>query len=436
MKSTVEKLSSLQRKLNVAVPQAVVDGAFQKIFQSIQRQVEIKGFRKGKAPLTTIKSMYGDRVRQDVAQDLIQNHYAQALSEHKLEPIGSPEFEFEDPKEAKDFSFTAQFDVRPEIKLKKYEGLEVEKEKYEKDEKKIEQVLENIRSSRATLIDVLEDRPAQLTDTAIVDFEGIVDGKPLENGSGQGHQLELGSNSFIDGFEQGIVGMKIGGEKTIDLKFPDPYHSKELAGKPVTFKVKLTGLKKKSLPELNEDFLKSLGGPSDVEGLKNAINEDIERSEKNRIEETFKNHLLKALVKANPVEVPPSLLKEQKKALVDDFHKRMHDQGLSHAEFEAYVQKWDKDFENTAAEMIQASFLVDTIARDHDLVCKKEDVEKRFEEYAKHTGRDVDWVRQYYAQEGRLSRLTYIITEEKVVAFLTKAAKIKDVPMGSLKEQA
>lgn len=436
MKSTVESLSSLQRKLNIEVPAAVVEGAFQRVYQDIQKEVTLKGFRKGKAPLAQIRSIYGDRVKQDVAQNLIQMHYGKALSDHKLEPLNNAEFEFEDPSElGSAFSFSATFDIRPEIKLKKTEGLDVEKEKFEFDEKKVDQVLENIRSSRATNEDVLEDRPAQKGDVAILDFEGFVDGKPLEQGAGTGHQLELGSNSFIAGFEEGLVGMKIGGEKTLDLKFPDPYHSKELAGKPVQFKVKLTGLKKRVLPELTPEFLASLGGPQDLEGLKASIREDLQQTEKKRIDDAFKNRLLKTLVAENPVEVPASLLKDQKEALIEDFHKRMHDQGLSHAEFEEYVKKWDKDFEKTAAEMIQTSFLIDAIARKNDLVCKDEDLDKKFAEYTQQTGIEEARVREFYSRPEQTSRLTYMITEEKVVDLLVKSAKIKEVPASALKEE-
>ncbi|RYZ75923.1 MAG: trigger factor, partial [Proteobacteria bacterium] len=156
MKTNIEKVSSLARKVNVEVPASVVAMTFNRIFQSIQKEVAIKGFRKGKAPITTIKSMYEDRVKQDVAQELIQMHYIKALTEHKLDPISNPEFEFDVPTENKDFSFSASFDVRPDIQLKKYEGLEVEKEKLVFDDAKINEVLENIRSSRASFEDVLE----------------------------------------------------------------------------------------------------------------------------------------------------------------------------------------------------------------------------------------------------------------------------------------
>ncbi|MGZ3773537.1 MAG: trigger factor [Pseudobdellovibrionaceae bacterium] len=436
MKSNVEVVSNLSRKLNIQVPAASVQTAFQKIFNGIQRDVTIKGFRKGKAPMTTIKSLYGDRVKQDVVQDLIQKHYAMALTEHKLEPISYPEFEFADPAENKDFSFSAAFDVRPEINLKKYEGLEVEKEKYEFDPKKVDQVLENIRASRATFETVTENRATHMGDIAVIDFEGFINGSPLENGAGTDHHLELGAKQFIEGFEDGIVGMKAGESKTLTLKFPDPYHSAELAGKPVEFKVTLKEIKAKVLPELTDEFLATLGGPTDLASLKKSIEDDLQNSEHKRIEDAFKNRLLKTLVKENPVEVPASLLKEQKASLVEDFKKRMTDQGMGPDDFASYVEKWDGDFEKTASEMIQSSFLVDAIAKKHELFCKKEDVDAKFVEYAQQTGIEESRIREFYGRPEQASRLTYMITEEKVIAFLNKSVKVKEVPAGSLKDEA
>lgn len=436
MKSNVEKVSNLSRKLNIEVPAASVQTAFQKIFSGLQKEVAIKGFRKGKAPLTTIKSLYGDRVKQDVVQDLIQKHYAMALSEHKLEPISYPEFEFADPSENKDFSFSAAFDVRPEVVLKKYEGIEVEKEKMEFDAAKVEQVLENIRASRATFETVTEARAAKLGDVAVINFEGFMGGAPLENGAGTNHHLDLGAKQFIEGFEDGVIGMKAGESKTISLKFPDPYHSAELAGKPVEFKVTLNEIKAKVLPELNDEFLASLGGPKDLDSLKKSIEDDLKQTEQKRVDDGFKNRLLKVLVKENPVEVPASLLKEQKASLIEDFKKRMTEQGMGPEDFASYLDKWDSDFEKTAADMIQSSFLVDAIAKKHDLFCKKEDLDAKFAEYTAQTGIEESRIREFYGRPEQASRLTYMLTEEKVIAFLNKSAKIKEVPAGTFKEEA
>lgn len=435
MKSSVENVSSLQRRLHIEIPAATVESTFQKHFSNIQKNVQLKGFRKGKAPLSAVRSMYGDRVKMDVVQDLIQNHYAQALSTHKLDPIGNPEFEFADPLEGVDFKFSAEFDVRPEVTLKNYEGLEVEKEKLEFDDKRIDAVLDNVRTKNATLTDVLEDRPAQMDDTAIIDFEGFVDGKPLDGGQGTDHPLELGAKQFIEGFEDGIVGMKVGSEKTLNLQFPKPYHSAELEGKPVEFKVTLKALKKKVLPELTDEFIKSIGGDQDLAGLKNTIKNDMIESDKKRIEEAFKNRLVRKLAEENPIDVPPRLLQEQKLALIEDFKNRMQSQGMTPSDFEQYVQKWDADFAKSAKEMIQSSFLIDAIARKHDLTSTQADVDKKLEDYATQSGIEIEKVREFYSKPEQLSRLTYSLTEEKVIQFLMSTAKVKEVEASQLKDK-
>jgi trigger factor len=440
MKSSVEKVSSLQRKINIEVPAATVATTIDNMLKGIQKQAAIKGFRQGKAPLATIKSLYGDKVKQDVVNELIQKHYFEAVREHQLEPVSYPEFEFDTPSEGKDFSFSASFEIKPDVALKKFEGLEVQKEKFEVDDKKIEQVLENIRTARAQLVDVLEDRPAQTGDTAVIDFEGSVNGAPLENGAGKDHNLELGAKQFIEGFEEGVIGMKVGGNTTLHLKFPDPYHSAELAGQAVDFKVTLKALKKKDLPELTDEFVNELMGKAvgsethTLESLKKTIRTDMEQSEQKRIDTDFKNRLLKALVKANPVDVPPSMLKDQKQALVEDMKKRMQEQGMNDQDYQTYVQKWDKDFETSAAEMIQSGFLIDAIARKQDLNWTQEDLDKKFAEYAQQTGIDEARIREFYGRPEQMNRLTYTITEDKVVEFLKKSAKVTEVAADQLKE--
>lgn len=438
MKSSLEKTSALGRKLNITVPAEKVAQTFEKFFKNIQKQANIKGFRQGKAPITTIKSIYWDKVKQDVIQDLVHKHYIEAIRSEKLDPVSYPEFEFDAPAEKEEFTFSATFDIKPEVNLKKYEGLEVDSEKFESDENKITQVLENIRAARATLVDILESRPAQMGDIAVIDFDGSVDGKALEGGKGVDHHLELGSKQFIDGFEEGIVGMSIGGNTVLKLKFPTPYHSKDLEGKEVEFKVSLKGLKKKSLPELTDEFVAQMMGGSGetktLSALKETIRADIERSEKKRIEGDLKNRLLRKLVELNPVDVPASMLADQKNALIEDMKKKMLDQGLSDDQFVEYTKKWDGDFDKTAAEMIQSGFLIDAIAKKHDLLATEEDIEQKYLEYAKQTGIDLEKIKDFYARPEQESRISYMITEEKVIAYLLKSAKLNEVTAQNLKE--
>ncbi len=433
MKSTVNKLEGLLHKLNIEVSADKVSSAFEKVYKGIQRNATIKGFRKGKAPLSTIRSIYAERVRQDVLNDLISDTYQSALSEHSLEPIGYPKIHFEEFIEDRDFAYSAEFEIRPQIEVNVVDGLEVEKELLKIDKARVNEVLENIRRGQTTFDPVLEDRAAIMGDVVNIDFSGEVDGKPLENGSAQGRDLELGGKQFIPGFEDGLVGMRPGEERQLHLTFPADYNP-AVAGKPVTFTVKLNALKKKSLPELDDEFAKRLGSYKDMDELRQAIHKDLTESEEKRVREDLRSRLLKKLVAANPVEVPLGLLQQQKEMIIADVQSRMAQQGMNEAEIEEYKQKWDKDFEQSARFMVQSTFLVDALADKWNLRAGDQDVENKIDEYAKQTGIDREKVAEFYQKQERRSRLYFQITEERVVSRLLEKAQVKEVAKEKLSD--
>ncbi len=434
MKSTVENTGGLSRKLEISVPAETVSGAFDRIFKNIQKNADLKGFRKGKAPLETIKKMYADRVQQDVAQDLVSQGYTKALQEHDLTPITQPQVKFDSLDADKEFSFTAEFEIRPEVELKNYEGLKVEKEKLDVNDERINQVLERVRESKATEVPVLEDRPAQEGDIAEIDFFGKVNGEPLEGGEAKGYKLGLGTNSFIPGFEEGVIGMKIGQTKTLNLKFPDEYGNADIAGKPVSFDVTLHKLHKKSLPELNDALAKEVGDFENLEALKDIIRKDLEAEDSHRIKEDMKSRLLKALVEANPVEVPQQLHAQQKAALMADVEKRLGQQQMSPADIEEYKKKWDSDFNETADFMIQSSFLIDALAEKYNITATKKELEDRLRQYSQQTGIDFERVKEFYGEGSRMGNLEYQIIEAKVVDKLEELSDVKEVPADQLKK--
>ncbi len=435
MKSNHEKVSTLERKLNIVVSADEVQAAFESAFRAIQQNAAIKGFRKGKVPLATVRKMFKDRVKQDVVQDIVQKNYAAALDEHSLDPIGFPAIEFDQIEESRDFLFSAEFEVRPEVRLAQWERLPVKKERFAPSTDFVENTLEDIRKSRSETVPVFEDRGAQTGDIAVIDFDGLLLTGPLENGSAQDHPLELGTNSFIPGFEEGLMGIKVGETRTLNLAFPEGYQD-DLGGKPVTFNVTLKELKKKQLPELNDSFAKDLGGPyQTLDDLKSAIQTDYEKREQRRIDEDLKSRLMKVLVDRNPVEAPKSLMQEQKQALIDDFKNRMSRQGLGEDQFDNYKDKWDADFAQTARFMIQSSFLIDAVAREYNLAATIEDIEAKIAEHAAQTGIDANQVREFYAKDkDRRGRLAYQITEDKVVAFLISKAEVQEVSADELRK--
>lgn len=437
MKTSLEKTSGLGRKLSIEVPAEKVSTAFERVYKGIQQNANIKGFRKGKAPLNMIKTMYSERVYKDVLEDLISQAYTNALNEHNLNPVSQPMVNFDKLDEEKSFNFTAEFEIRPEITLKKTEKLKVEKEILDVGDEKIDSILTQIREARSQLVPIFDDRAAAPNDIVDIDFVGTVDGKPLDGGSMNGYKLQLGSNSFIPGFEDGVVGMKIGSKKELHLQFPNDYNHKEIAGKPVKFDVTLKAILKKDLPPLTEEFVKSLGGYNSIEELRNAIKQDTVEQETRRINEDLKTRLLKTLASENPVEIPQSLLQKQKEFLISDVEKRMKDQGMSEQDFEDYKKKWDNDFNESASFMIQTSFLIETIAEQNKLAATNEEFNARLEKYAKQSGIDLKKVREFYSENhDRKHQLKYQITEEKVVGYLIDKADIKEVPRSKLEKSS
>ncbi len=433
MKASVEKVSNLERKLNIEIPQEKVTEAMVKMFRAIQDQVTIKGFRKGKAPLEKIKTMYGDRAKQDVVRELIETYYVKALQEHSLEPLGQPNIEFDMLNDAEPFKFTAQFEIRPEIKIEQYENLPVEKEKFELDESKIDSVLENLRQSRVKEEPLILIRAAVKGDLATIDFQGFMDGKPLQNSGAAEQTVELGNSGFIPGFDDSIMGMSVGDTRRVDLKFPEDYRE-GLAGKPVTFEITLKRLGTKTVPVLNDEFAKEVGPFANLTELKDQVKKDLQTNEDTRIQKDMKSRMIKALVERNPVDVPPALLAQQKKALVQDLHQRMEQQGMDHAQFEEYSKKWDADFEQSAKFIIQSSFLISELADQLKLRCTQEDIDKRVQEYAASTGIELEKIRKFYEQPERISSIRFQITEEKVVNYLISKAAVREVPRSQLKD--
>lgn len=435
MKTEIENLSNLERKLSIMVPIDQVNSEFTNAFNYLRKSVEVKGFRKGKTPLATIRSLYADKIQGDVAQNLVQTFYFKALKEHDLIPVGMPDIKFDNPKEGEEFSFTAKFEVQPEIELAQIDNLEVKKEKIDITDEQVTKNIEQILENQAKMEDVVLIRDLKQGDFADIDFEGFINGEPLENGAAKGHVLEIGSNSFIPGFEEGLVGMKPQESKTIKLSFPDDYHVEHLKAQPVDFKVTLNKIKEKIKPELNDEFVKGMGEHTTVEDFKAQLKKDITEGEEKRAEQELKNRLFKSLVAANPFDVPDSLIKEQRGALVEDFKRRMQGQGIGEQEFAEYQDKWNEDFSETADFMVRSALLIQKISKEQNLNASKEDLEGKLQEFADQTGLDLSKVKEFYDQGQQSANLEFQITEDKVFKFLLEKANVTEVDASELEDQ-
>ncbi len=426
MMSTLEKLSGLSRKLSIQVPAENVRDAFEKVYKGIQKNATIKGFRPGHAPLATIRTMYKDRVMDDVLQDLISQSYQKALSEHSLEPVGQPKLRVEQFDEENPFSYTAELEIRPEIHLKKYEGLTVKKETREVTETHIQEALQRLFDSSAELVPIFEDRGALAGDVATLDFHAEMNGQPLENAHAHDYDLEVGSGRSIPDFENGVIGMKVGEHRHVDVTFPTDYHATEIAGKKALFHLTLKALKKKSAPELNDEFAKKAGPFESLSDLKAGIHKELTADNERQSQDDLRNGILRALMTENPVQLPVSMVERQKELIENDVRERMKRQGMtSEEEFQEYKTKWSDDFEQSAQFMVHTSLLIDKLADELKLWATEDEFQNRIQEFSKSTGIEPARMTEFYSSPDRKSRLMFQITEEKVVQHLLSKAQIQ-----------
>jgi trigger factor len=428
MKSQIIENKGLKRIIKVELDKSEVTSALEKEFVKVQRSVELKGFRKGKAPMDQIKAAYGSKVSQTVLETLVNDNYFNALEEHKLTPIAMPKIDVdESPKEESGgFSFTAEFEVKPEIELKDLSNLKVKKEKPVIKDEDIDMVIQKARESKAEVNPVLEDRPAKMNDWVKIDFDGFLPeaNKPVENGSAKDFLLELGGNSLIKGFEEGIEGMKIGDERKLSLNFPTEYFQNELAGKPVDFKVKLNSINKKDFPEINDAFAKEASGLEDLAAFKKQVKEDLLVKKEQSLEQKLADDLLNAFAEMHTVEVPESIISQQAENFKSSTSQRLAQQGMDEAAVADYHKKWEGDYRNNAEKSVKVSFLVEALASKENLYPTEESLKEYFADLSTKTGIDMDKIKSYYGGPEKQRELEFKIMEENVVKFLKDKATI------------
>ena len=425
MKSNIEDLSNLEKKLNIQVSPQEVNVEFNKAFKYLQKNVESKGFRKGKTPITVIRKLYSEKIKGDVIQALVEHFYPKALKEHDLIPSGEPNVDCQNIEENKEFGFTVCFEILPEIGEVHIDSLEVEKQKMDIDDHSVNQNLENILENESTMEDVTLIRELKQGDCADIDFL-LHKENPGENYPIKNHILEIGSDSFFTpGFEKGLLGMKPGENRILDLKFPDNYHEKPLQGKTAKFEVTLNKIKKKIKPELNDEFVKKISSFQTVEEFKSNLKKNLTESREKQIKEDLKEKIFQALVEANPVEIPKSLVKKQKSELSNRIRKEMKDAKVSEDVIDRHLKTQEEDLSKRAEFTLKCGLLIRKIVEKNDLKPSEKDFEDYLKKIAKQLNIDLEKIRRESIGRKDIKRnFESDIIEEKVFEFLLSKAKV------------
>ncbi|MFL2076667.1 trigger factor [Marinilactibacillus psychrotolerans] len=424
MTTNFEKTGATSGRLTFSIDQETVKDGLDKTFKKVQKTLNVPGFRKGRVPRKMFNQMYGEAaLYEDTLNDLLPDAYSKAVEEAGIEPVAQPNIDIESVEKGQDWKLIAEVTLKPEVELGEYKGLEVTKQDREVTEEAVEKNLESRRENLAEL--TVKEDAAEEGDTVVIDFEGFNDGVAFEGGKGENHSLELGSNSFIPGFEEQLVGSKAGEEKEVTVTFPEEYQAEDLAGKEAVFNVKVHEVKSKELPELDDEFAKD--ADEDVETLdelKAKIRENLEEGRENSANDARDDEAIrKAVLNAKIEEIPHEMAHDEVHRQMDMFLNNLQQQGIS---AEMYYQMTNssesdlhKQFEGEAEFNVRTNLVLEAIVEAENLEANEEDIEKEIKDLAAQYNMPEEQVRSVLS----VDMLTKDISLKKAIDLITSTAK-------------
>ena len=425
MNCKVEKTEKANEvKLEITIEAEKFDNAMKKVYFQNAKYFNIPGFRKGKAPMNIVEKYYGAQIfYEDAFNEVATEAYDEALEANKIDAVSRPVVDIKQMEKGKDVIFTAVVQTKPEVELGKYKGIEIPKVEYKVEEKDIEHELGHMQEHNSRLITV-DDRALENGDIATIDFEGFVDGVAFDGGKAEGHELEIGSGAFIPGFEDQLVGMKIDEEREIKVTFPKEYFSKDLAGKEAMFKVKLHEIKRKELPELDDEFAKDVSEFDTLAELKASIKEKIEKNNEQRQKYETEDLAIKAVCEDVKVDIPSGMVEFEVENMMKDFEQRLSYQGLNLDQYLKMIGKTEeemkKEYEPQAIEAIKSRLVLEAIIKAEKIEASEDEIKAKMEEMAKNYGKKVEEISE---NENLKKYLKEGIESEKALEFIVSNAK-------------
>ena len=399
MSVQVENLDKNMVKLTIEVPAEELEKAIEAAYKKQKNQISVPGFRKGKVPRVMIEKMYGVGVfYEDAANTLMQQNYPSAVDESGVDIVSRPTVDVVQIEKGKPFIFTAEVAVKPEVTLGKYMGVTVTKIDTSVSEDEVNEALEQQRNNNARTISVT-DRPVAVGDTAVLDFEGFVDGVAFEGGKGENHPLEIGSHTFIDTFEDQLVGKNAGDEVEVNVTFPEQYQAADLAGKPATFKVKINEIKTKELPELDDEFAQDVSEFDTLAEYKESLKKNLEEKKENEAKRTKEDEAVQKIIDKSKMDIPEAMIDTQCETMIEEFAQRIAQSGLSMDQYLQFsgltVDGLKEQVRPEALSRIQASLVLEQIAKDENIEVSDEDVNAEIEKMAASYGMEADKLKEY-----------------------------------------
>ena len=428
MKCKLEKTKNANEvKFEITVEAEKFEEATKKVYFKSAKYFNIPGFRKGKAPMQIVEKYYGKEIfYEDAFNEVAQEALEEAVEENKVEVVSRPEVDIKQMEKGKDLIFTVVMQTKPEAELGKYKGIEIKKIEYNVTDEDVEHELSHMQEHNSRLISI-DDRAAEKGDIVNIDFEGFVDGKAFDGGKAENYDIEIGSNTFVPGFEDQLVGMKIDEEKDVNVTFPKEYFSKDLAGKDATFKVKLHEVKKKELPALDDEFAKDVSEFDTLDELKKNIKEKKQEQNEERAKYETQDEVIKALCENVKVEIPSGMIETETENMIKDLENRLSYQGLK---LEQYLnmmgktkEEMRKEYEPQAVEGIKSRLAIEAVIKAEKIEATDKEIDKKIKEMAINYGKEND--EEFLKNENVRNYIKQGIESEKAIDFLVKNAKIK-----------
>ena len=429
MSVQVENLEKNTAKLTIEVPAEKFEEAVQHSYNKNKGKFNIPGFRKGKAPFNMIKKMYGVGVfYEDAVDEVIDTSYPDAAKESGLEIVSRPSISIEEIEEGKAFVYTAVVAVKPEVTLGEYKGVEVQKTKSEVTEEDIETEIKRAREKNSRLITV-EDRGIEDGDQVTIDFDGSVDGKRFEGGKAEDYPLTIGSHTFIDNFEEQLIGKKTGEECEVNVTFPAEYHVEELKNKPAVFKVKVKEIQRKELPEANDDFASEVSDFDTMEEYKKDLTEKLQAEKIEAAKTADEDKVVTKVIENATMEIPDQMVEEQVNGMVNDYARRLESQGIS---FKQYVEitgmtaeKIGEQMKPQAIKRIQTRLVLEAVVKAENIQADDAAVEEQFDKMAADFKMDKEQIKGMFGEE-QMAQLKEDLAVQKAIDFLVAEAKFVD----------
>jgi trigger factor len=426
MKVEVFEESSVTKRLEIEVEKEAVDSEFSRAYRELAARTRVKGFRPGKVPVQVIKQQFGPKVQGDVLNRLLSASLSQAVRENQIPVVGTPSVTQVSLNPGEPLKYTAKVEIKPEIKLNNMKLGEIEKEKSNIDDKEVETRLNGLQRRHSQIKSRSEDEASISGDILTIDFLGKIDGVPFDGGAAKDANIELGSQTFIPGFEEQLTGVKRGATE-VKVTFPEDYARKELAGKEAIFDVTVKDIRQRIIPALDDEFAKDAGEFETLQQLKDKIADELLVEARDRADGKFKEALLRAAIEKNPFEVPPSMIERHIDFTIEQTNQRLRAQGVDFRKFEVDMAKLREELRDRSRFQVAASLLIDAVGKQENITVSEDDLNAHYEKLASAANEPVAKVAAYFRTPERVEPLRFELLQEKVLDLLSSKATIVEV---------